>query len=781
MRYLRTGVVVVGTLSAGVAAAQAVSPAASRLDEITVTARKVEENVQDVPISISVFTAEEIDRRGFRELEDVALATPGLSFEDYGGGFGVPVIRGGSQLRIQDLDGTTSVYLDGIYLARQYMYDAGTAGLERIEVVKGPQSALFGRNAFLGAINFVSRSPGDELDLEATATVGSDERYDLSAGISGPVFGDKLRARLFAAHSEFDGTFPNAFDTVDNRDYTKRGTDGNIGGFENQTFGINLESQLTDALLLEVDYYNFQRFQEVRQSIRTEAAFGDTNCSRTFAGGTQFRFYCGEIPQRFVPLPGGAPEGTKYIVDPRAYAMDTESDFVHAGLRYDVNDSWRAVYQFGWSDSEITAAASNDRDPARGSVAAGQPVMGVNVTAAGTNEFMSHEFRVEYSGGQWTGMLGVFSSDIEDFDLFDFANAPFRDPEPFKVSPTTGIDCPACISVLRLTRAATDVTTEAVFGRVGWASADSRWRIGLEARYQNEEKRLVPNTLAATPALFKDDWNSFTPRFTVDHQWADDRLLYGSIAKGAKSGGFNNTVFDESQRSYDPDENWTYEFGSKNVLLDGRLVFNAAVYYTDWSDLQINSTPIGIPPGVTPPAIVDNTGGAEIMGVELEGTWFATDMLSIDYGLAYVNAEYSSGSKSSRIGLTGGCDGIVCPADGSIGGNQLQRQPDFQLNIGPALSGTFGEGWGWYARADVNYQTKQYMDELNLAWLPDRMLVNLRFEVNKGPMTASLWAQNVFDEEYGANGFFVATPFGTSYAPLLGDLRTWGVTFKYQL
>lgn len=777
-------------LGAGVAAAQSGSQTTGRAEEVTVTSRKVEENLQTVPIAISAFSSKEIERRGARELEDIALATPGLSFEDYGGGFGVPVIRGGSQLRIQDLDTTTSVYLDGIYLARQYMFDAGTGGLERIEVVKGPQSALFGRNAFLGAINFVSRSPGDELAVEAIATAGSDERYDVSADISGPIFGEKLRARIFGSYSEFDGTFPNSFDAVDGRDYGKRGTTGNIGGFENQTIGINLESQLTEALFLEVDYYNFQRFQEVRAGNRVETPSaangmagtpGDMNCSQTFAGGTVNRFYCGEIPQKFSPLPGGSPEGTKYTVDPRAFAMDTETDFVHAGLRYEFNDQWRAVYQFGWSDSEIIAAGSNDRDPGLGSISGGQPALGVNVTPAGTNEFSSNEFRVEYSGAQWSGMLGVFRSKIEDFDLFDFAYAAFRDPEPFRISPTTGLDCPDCSTLLRLTRAQTDVTTEAVFGRVGWATADGRWRAGVEARWQTEEKELVPNTLAATPALFKDDWDTFTPRFTVDHQLNDDQLLYASVAKGAKSGGFNNTVFDESQRSYDPDENWTYEIGSKNVLLDGALVFNAAIYYTDWKDLQINSTPIGIPPNVTPPAIVDNTGGAEIWGIELEGTWFATEMFSIDYGLAYVNSEYTSGSKSSRIGLTGGCDGIVCPVDGSIGGNQLQRQPEFQLNIGPAVQGTIGQDWDWYARADVNYQTKQYMDELNLAWLPDRTLVNLRFEVNKGPVTASLWVKNLFDEEYGANGFFIATPFGTSYVPLLGDLRTWGVTFKYEL
>ncbi len=783
MTVMRSGVLVLATMTTGVVLAQSGGSAGARMiEEITVTARKTEESLQDVPISVSAFNRLEMERRGFRGLEDIALGTPGLSFEDYGGGFGVPVIRGGSQLRIQDLDATTSVYLDGIYLARQYAIDVGIAALDRIEVVKGPQSALFGRNAFMGAINYVTARPSDELDLHVSGTIGSDERYDLLGEISGPIAGELLRGRLLVAHSEFDGTFRNEFPTVDNRSYGRRGTSGNIGGFETRTVGINLDSQLTDTLSLELNYYNFRRFEEGPPAVRTEAAFGDTNCSfdPNFLGG-QNRFFCGEIPQRFTPLPGGAPEGTRYVVDPRAFAMDAKTDFFSASARYAFNDSWGAVYQFGYSDSEIVAAGSNDRDPVLGSAFIGSPVMGVNVTPAGTNKYRSHELRAEYDQGQWSGLMGVFTGKIDDFDLFDFAFAPFRDPEPFNISPTEGLTCPDCPLALALTRAATEVETRAVFARVGWESADSRWRLGAEARYQDEEKKLDPATLNPASPRFRDNWKTFTPRFTVDYRLNDDQMVYSSLARGAKSGGFNNTVFDESQRAFDPDKNWTFEIGSKNSLLDGRVRLNAAVFYTDWDDLQINSSPIGIPPGVTPPAIVDNTGGAKILGLEIDGLWLATDMLSFNYAMSYTKAEYTSNSVSSRIGLTGACDGIVCPADGNIGGNQLQRQPEFQMSLGAALEGNFAGDWNWYARGDVNYQTKQYMDELNLAWVPDRTLVNLRFELNRGPVTASLWVKNLFDEEYGANGFFIATPFGTAYATLLGDLRTYGLTLTYRL
>ncbi len=442
MNYSQKTLLVLATFVAIPAMAQNPNSPTARMEEITTTARKSEENIQDVPIAISAFTAQEMERRGFRELEDVALATAGLSFEDYGGGYGVPVIRGGSQLRIQDLDATTSVYLDGIYLPRQYMLDFGTVGFDRIEVVKGPQSALYGRNAFLGAVNYVSGGPGDELGAQVRGTFGSDDRIDMSAEISGPIIGDTLGGRVIVAYSEFDGTFPNQNPNYDGRDYGKRGTTDNIGGYENRTIGLNLESQI-GQLNLELDYYNVERFQETAAGNGVEAAFGDTNCSfdPTFLGGAN-RFYCGEIPQTFSPLPGGAAPGTEYVVDPRAFLLDVQTDFVHASAAYEFSDSWRVVYQLGYADSEVIAAGSNDRDPVLGSSFAGAPAMGVNVTAAGTNEYLSNEIRVEFNQGQWSGLLGVFTAKIEDFDLFDFAYAPFQDPEPFNISPTEGINCP---------------------------------------------------------------------------------------------------------------------------------------------------------------------------------------------------------------------------------------------------------------------------------------------------------------------------------------------------
>ncbi len=771
MKRLQSVVLITGGILSSVAAAQEAGSA--KVEEVVITARKAEENLQDVPIAVSAFTADQMDKRSMRELEDVALGTPGFSFEDYGGGFGVPVIRGGSQLRIQDLDQTTSVYLDGIYLPRQYMVDFGTLGFERIEVVKGPQSALFGRNAFLGAVNYVSGGPGEELEAKVSGTYGSDDLLEYYGQVGGPLIDGILGARLVGSFSEFDGTWDNEHPNA-GLSWGKRGSEDNLAGYENSTWGLNIEATPVEPLLLELDYYHVERFQENNAGIRVQASTGDTNCSNG-------RFYCGEIPDKFVPLPGGSPAGTKMIADPRAFLLDVETDFVHAGATWDFNDAWSATYQFGYTESEVISAGGSDRDPLAGSFNfvdfAANPANYFLATPIGTNEYTSHELRVEFNSGAWSALFGGFTSEIEDKDNFDFVLAPYLGTDPFKIDPETGT---SGVTALAITRSATEVNTDAIFARVAWESPSSVWRLGLEGRYQDEEKILDSETRVSSDALFKDSWQTFTPRFTVDYHFNDEQMLYSSLAKGAKSGGFNNTVFNESQRAFDPDENWTLEIGSKNELLDGVLRLNGAIYYTDWDDLQINSTPIDMPDGTTAPAIVANTGGAEIWGVELDGIWFPTDMLSIDYAISYSDTEFKSGSKSARAGLIGACDGIVCPADGDISGQELPRQPAFQANLGAALTGYLG-GWEWYARADVVHQSKQYIDEFNLAYVPERTLFNSRLQLSNENWVFAVWGKNLTDEEYIANAFFTQTASDTQYTPIFGQKRTVGLTVSYEL
>ena len=191
--------------------------------------------------------------------------------------------------------------------------------------------------------------------------------------------------------------------------------------------------------------------------------------------------------------------------------------------------------------SETTCAGGSERDQLLGTPSVGANI--INGTPVGTVKFFSHELQMQYSHEQWSGFVGVFTSEIDDFDKFDLGIAPLRGTEPIIVDATDGILSGTTFNI-GLTNAATDVLTDAIFGQISWTTEDGSLRITAEGRYSDEEKVLDSNTTTETDTIFSANWTEFTPRFSVDYQLDDDRMVYASLARGAKSGGFNNTEFD---------------------------------------------------------------------------------------------------------------------------------------------------------------------------------------------------------------------------------------------
>jgi len=276
--------------------AQADAPAA-RSNVIVVTARKIEENIQDVPVAIVAFTAEEMSRRSISELEDVAMQTPGLVFEDYSnGGFGAPTIRGATQFSITGLEQNVSIFLDGVYIPRQYAFDLGSINLERIEVVKGPQSALYGANAFAGAINYISTNRSlNQSSGSAKLEVSENGGFDISGKISAPLYPDILSVRLGLGHSRFGGDWENNHPNT-NADISP-GSKGNLGGYEKTNVQVGASFKPVDAVKIDFDYYHFDTLSETRAQFRITRTNGDTNCSPAVVFGRAVnQLFCGELP-----------------------------------------------------------------------------------------------------------------------------------------------------------------------------------------------------------------------------------------------------------------------------------------------------------------------------------------------------------------------------------------------------------------------------------------------------------------------------------------------------
>ena len=270
---------------AGIAQERNAEPAA--LDEVVVTARKREESLQDIPLVVNAITAEQIERSTIQGLGDIALRTPGLNYEGYvsSGLSGGLVLRGLTNTQLTNRTQNVAVFYDGVYLPNQAMFDLGLADIERVEILKGPQSALYGRNAFAGAVNYISRKPSSEWRGDATVTVGSDERRDYSAFVSGPLAGENVLVKLSYGRSEFDGTIRNNHPGAGAG--VSPGNKGNVGGYDNESYSAGLTLRPSETLEINLGYFDTELLREPAASWSLQGAasnlfgltvFNDLNC-----------------------------------------------------------------------------------------------------------------------------------------------------------------------------------------------------------------------------------------------------------------------------------------------------------------------------------------------------------------------------------------------------------------------------------------------------------------------------------------------------------------------
>ena len=744
------------------------------IEEVLVTARKIEESLQDIPLSISAFTSQDINDRSIEELEDIALLTPGLTFEDFSNGaFGTPVIRGASQFDIDALEQNVSTFIDGVYIPRQYAVDVGTVNLERIEVVKGPQSALYGANAFLGAINYVTRKADlEEFYADVGVEFGTDGRQDFSGEVSVPIIPERLAIKLNGTISEFDGDIDNDHPAADG--FQGNGTDEDFSGWDNDAYGISLVAQPIDALRIEAGYNRYESEVESRAQTRLSAFSGDLNCG-TLAFGIFSRVFCGELPDS--PRAVGSTEEVDFAVDPRSYT-ETETEIFRGFVAYDINEKFSVSYQFSNIQTDIFSAGNADRDALAGTVPFGgtDPANFFTVLPFGNFEHESHEVRVEFvADNGFYATLGYFGFETDDLDE---GNAGFA--APIFTESVAEIN-PSDIPVATRNNNFTTNETDAIFARVSIPLRSEQFVLSLEGRYTDEEKTGSDPT---GEFRFEDDY--FTPRVTLDWRPNDDHLIFASFAQGVKSGGINAAVvrdetfalvpLSEEERFFDPDENDTYEIGLRSRFLDGKLQFNATFFLIDWDQLQVGTSADGATPFTA--LITSNLGSAESKGLEVELN-YRFGGFKFNAGLATIDATYDSGTISQRVVRAGLCDDIVCAADGNVGGNDLPRSSDFQWNVGAQYDGSFGNGIGYFFRADVVGQSDQFVSEINTATIPERTLLNLRGGVNGEDWSVEFWLKNATDENYVSNAFYIPSPFFVDYVPTFGNQRRFGVALNY--
>jgi|GEM_PF-516952 len=855
-------------LWSGAALAQEAEPADETLNDgnaIVVTARRFEERLQDVPSAVSVISSEQLVRERLDDLSDIAEKTIGFAFEAFTGPLAQPSIRGQTNLRLTSPVQNVATNLNGIYIQRGYFIDQGLLDLERVEIIKGPQSALYGRNAFAGAISLVAR--GADVDRgfsgRVSATVGTDSRYDTTGGINVPIIPGVLAVFAAGGASKFDGTWANPHPLANAASASTR---GNSGGFKREAYQFGIQFKPTDFLTFDGMYFRTERDleQNPAYTISTTgigAPVNTLNASPTGTGAArQNRLFVGQLPATVAIAPGET-RLPGLLLDQRSFGLRGPSEIYIGKARLDTGGPISIEYLFGQTSANINARGSSPRNALAPSIVFGAN-LGTIFDSSGTEsrfKSFSHEGRVDFNFGTVTGFLGVNLSKTRDNESNASETAPVNsivEPSATALFPLgPGLPIPVGQIFRRNLFLQRTENIFSVFGFVNWEPTDAL-SVTLEGRYTDERLKatdlLAPDIgglgtafLAVTPPTGFRNATFITPRASITYRLSDDNNVYASVARGYKSGGINgiaanvrrtSTVagvpvvdlitpgtpipppragatavaftqltpgsagLSALQATYDAETNVTYEIGSKNRFFDGRLTLNFAAFYTNWKNLQTNAVRLQAD-GTAPsafvfivPSLIGNVGDVEVYGFEVEGNFKIIPEVRIDFGASYNRARYKQGVFSQRFGASGNCDGIVCstqivPSSGfsfpvlDIGGNQLERTPEFEALLGINFDTKFSNGWEFYARADVTYQTKQFADEANLSFIPDRTLVNASIGLDIGGVGLQAWVKNLMDKKFVTSALFLIGTGGAgsaSYVPILGEQLTAGVTASYQ-
>jgi iron complex outermembrane receptor protein len=350
----------------------------------------------------------------------------------------------------------------------------------------------------------------------------------------------------------------------------------------------------------------------------------------------------------------------------------------------------------------------------------------------------------------------------------------------------------------------------ALFGSLDWAFADA-WNLRLEGRYTWEERSIhritdgfalpageqgcVESPLVTGPFCFtstikseRDDkeFSHFAPRATLEWTPGDNSLMYATVAKGIKSGGFNNAAA-ESQQTYNEEENITFELGTKNLLADGRLRLNASLYYIDWTDMQGSQPPETSDGNIlNGAAVVGNIGDVESYGLEVEGSWQFAQSWSVDFGAAFNNAEFDSGTQydAAQRYYYYQCDeevilnGDYC-GNTEVGGGKVPRNSEQQFLLALNYGHGFDGGWNLDARLDANYQSKQYLTPMNEAYIPSRTVANANVLLSSAEhWEFNFWVKNLFEEDYVGGVLLVAEQ--SKLLVSQGAERSMGLGLKYR-
>jgi len=721
------------------------------LEEIVVTARKREENVQDTPVSMVAVSSEALAERSMSSFKDLTSIAP--NFELNGG-----IANGGgsaAQLFIRGVgqddyafpnDPGVGLYIDGVYIARSAGSDFNLIDLDRVEVLRGPQGTLYGRNTIGGAVKIITKKPDGTFGGAASVTVGSYNRIDLDGMLQFPIT-DTLSGKLVIGSRDRDGLGKNLHGDE-------------LGETNQMTARAALRFKPSDTLeIMWLGDYLHQRQAGPAGSMVYFQANGATEglINPVVAPGVAAELGLQPPYDTFGP-------GWVKTVDDCGHCVYNSGGNIETR---DWADIWGTSVTVDWALSDavdfksITAYRNNSIDIRRVSDHTPFNIVQVN-NPEDTSQF-TQEF--QFVGRSFNDKLdwvsGLFYQEEKGESILF---APLV-PGTYEL---IGLDLTAFINTEY------KGSSYAVFGEGTWHFTD-KFGMTLGGRFTRDEKKYTyamsrpdSGTILLPPTTQKNSWSEFLPKLGFEYRQTDDILWYSNLARGYKSGGYNaRDLSGNPPQPYDPEFINSFELGVKTSWADRRLIANAAIFYNDYKDIQLLTvTDLG---GGNVQTNITNAAKARIIGGELELTALPIPELQLSVNMGTIDSKYK------EVGAAAQANGINID---SI----LANAPKFGLNASATYTLGLASGSNLAFRLDAAHRTSQFRDAKNNPPLQAEAYTLLNARISwKGmddKLEVAVFGTNLTDELYITNGVEV---LGLGYEEAYYNRpREWGASINYK-
>ncbi|NND68923.1 MAG: TonB-dependent receptor [Halioglobus sp.] len=713
-------------LAAGVAGSPQ-ARAQQTLEEVLVTAQKRAENLQDVAASVTAVAGDALRDLGAYDFRELGTTLTNVTVSNDQSSVDI-AIRGVSNNR--GFSAPTAFHVDGIYASDGKSGLAAFLDLARVEVVRGPAGTLYGRNATAGAVNVISNRPDTQASsLAIEGSAGNDDFESIQA-VGNLAINDQFALRAAYLGEERDGWSTHESFAPDVPDQATDDADLKV-------YKLRAAWDISETVSWLIGYEHFKSAGSGRRLlIDFEKSIARNNLENGLDNNlTEAQRTRVANDPRYVPANG-------------VYDSDIEQDFFLSDLRVEFGGT-ELAYLFGYREIDEENRADTDF------------YMGNFITTSAKYiDEMSHELRLSGATESVRWLVGLYywESETDDGFLQDFGR-PNGLVSRFSADDASGE------SLGVFTQATVDLTaTLRLTGGLRYSEDEQKSGTGVSGLENSS------GTLMAQPyEESSGDWDDVSYKLAIEYDVAEDSLLYASISTGYKTGGLNSPSV---STTFEPEEVIAYEIGSKNLLADGRLQLNGAVFYYDYENLQISGLEVV---NDQPIAAQTNIDESEIFGAELEWIALLCDGLRIDGGIGYLRAEAESGIVDDPTEQQGGLTI-------DISGNELRKSPEWTLNLGVQYDHDMGDLGALTGRVNFHYADEQYHDVVNVEQnLEDDFTktdLSLTWRSPKERFFAQAFWRHIEDDEVRTTIF--QTPIGalSSYAaPETYGLRV-GYTFE---